>query len=89
MKKLNIMKELKSFLLLWSSQVVSSLGTAMTEYAFASLGCSAVYGRVVHGNGASARVLEKGGYTFVREEFGAEDDPYGNGMLVYIRKSGR
>ena len=33
MKKLNIMKELKSFLLLWSSQVVSSLGTAMTEYA--------------------------------------------------------
>lgn len=63
--------------------------TAMTEYAFASLGCSAVYGRVVHGNGASARVLEKGGYTFVREEFGAEDDPYGNGMLVYIRKNGR
>lgn len=33
MKKLNIMKELKSFLLLWSSQAVSSLGTAMTEYA--------------------------------------------------------
>ena len=33
MKKLNIIKELKSFLLLWSSQAVSSLGTAMTEYA--------------------------------------------------------
>ncbi len=33
MKKSNIMKELKSFLLLWSSQAVSSLGTAMTEYA--------------------------------------------------------
>ena len=33
MKKLNIVKELKSFLLLWSSQAVSSLGTAMTEYA--------------------------------------------------------
>ena len=33
MKILNIMKELKSFLLLWSSQAVSSLGTAMTEYA--------------------------------------------------------
>ena len=32
MKKQNI-KELKSFLLLWSSQAVSSLGTAMTEYA--------------------------------------------------------
>ncbi len=27
------MKELKSFLLLWSSQAVSSLGTAITEYA--------------------------------------------------------
>ena len=33
MKKPNNMKELKSFLLLWSSQAVSSLGTAMTEYA--------------------------------------------------------
>ena len=33
MKKRNIVKELKSFLLLWSSQAVSSLGTAMTEYA--------------------------------------------------------
>ncbi len=33
MKKSNSMKELKSFLLLWSSQAVSSLGTAMTEYA--------------------------------------------------------
>ena len=33
MKKLNTLKELKSFLLLWSSQAVSSLGTAMTEYA--------------------------------------------------------
>ncbi len=33
MEKKIIMKELKSFLLLWSSQAVSSLGTAMTEYA--------------------------------------------------------
>ena len=33
MKKTNILRELKSFLLLWSSQAVSSLGTAMTEYA--------------------------------------------------------
>ena len=33
MKKLNTMKELKDFLLLWSSQAVSALGTAMTEYA--------------------------------------------------------
>ncbi|MBR0229513.1 MAG: MFS transporter [Clostridia bacterium] len=33
MKKTNIFRELKSFLLLWGSQAVSSLGTAMTEYA--------------------------------------------------------
>ena len=33
MKKLNILKEMKGFLLLWGSQAVSSLGTAMTEYA--------------------------------------------------------
>ena len=33
MNKLNTLKKLKSFLLLWSSQAVSSLGTAMTEYA--------------------------------------------------------
>ncbi len=44
-----------------------------------------IYGRVVHGNEASVKVLEKNGYHFVREEFGAEDDPYGNGMLVYKR----
>ena len=29
----NILKELRSFLLLWSTQTLSSLGTAMTEYA--------------------------------------------------------
>ena len=33
MKNKNMIKELRSFLLLWSSQAVSSLGTAMTEYA--------------------------------------------------------
>ena len=33
MKKLSIIKELRSFLLLWSSQTVSGLGTAMTNYA--------------------------------------------------------
>ncbi len=33
MKNKNMIKELSSFLLLWSSQAVSSLGTAMTEYA--------------------------------------------------------
>ena len=33
MKKPKILRELKQFLLLWGSQAVSSLGTAMTEYA--------------------------------------------------------
>ena len=45
-----------------------------------------MHGRVVHGNEASARVLEKNGYRFAEEEFGAEDDPYGNGMLVYRKE---
>ena len=65
----------------------TELLTVMTDFAFSSLKAGAVYGRVVHGNAASARVLEKGGYTFVGEEFGAEDDPYGNGMLVYVRRA--
>ena len=56
---------------------------AMTDFSFARFGATVSYGRVVHGNGASARVLEKAGYLFVNEEMGAEDDPYGNGMLVY------
>ena len=38
------------------------------------------------GNNASVRVLEMNGYEFVKEEFGAEDDPYGNGMLIYKRE---
>ena len=33
MKNWNIIKDLRSFLLLWASQAVSELGTAMTEYA--------------------------------------------------------
>lgn len=32
MKKLYFINELRSFLLLWSSQTVSELGTAMTSY---------------------------------------------------------
>lgn len=44
---------------------------------------SGIFGRVVRGNEASVKVLEKNAYQFVREEFGAADDPYGNGMLVY------
>jgi len=59
---------------------------AMTEYIVSTFGIRALYGRVMHGNDASVRVLEKNGYGFVTEEFGAEDDPYGNGMLVYKKE---
>ena len=44
---------------------------------------SELYGRVVRGNTASCRVLEKVGYKYVHEELEAEDDPYGKGMLIY------
>ena len=58
---------------------------AMTEFVVSTFGISVLYGRVMRGNDASLKVLEKNGYEFVKEEFGAEDDPYGNGMLVYKR----
>lgn len=56
---------------------------AMTEFIVSTFGINVLYGRVMCGNDASVRVLEKNGYIFVKEEFGAEDDPYGNGMLIY------
>ena len=58
----------------------------MTEFITKTFGINILYGRVMHGNNASVRVLEKNGYKFVREEFGAEDDPYGNGMLIYKKE---
>ena len=59
---------------------------ATSGFMTSRLGIRVIYGRVVHGNEKSAKVLEKNGYQFVREEFGAEDDPYGHGMLVYRRE---
>ncbi len=56
---------------------------AMEACAAERFGIRVIWGRVVRGNDSSARVLEKNGYRFVKEEFGAEDDPRGNGMLVY------
>lgn len=56
---------------------------AMTEFVVSTFGINVLYGRVMRGNNASIKVLEKNGYIFVEEEFGTEDDPYGNGMLVY------
>ena len=66
----------------------TELVNAMTEFAVSAFRVNVLYGRVMKGNNASVRVLEKNGYSFVAEETGAEDDPYGNGMLVYeIRKN--
>ena len=56
---------------------------AISGFAASRFGIRVIYGRVVHGNEASAKVLAKNGYQFTGEEFGTEDDPSGNGMLVY------
>ena len=61
----------------------TELVKAMTEFAVSTFRINTLYGRVMKGNNASVRVLEKNGYSFVAEETDAEDDPYGNGMLVY------
>ena len=60
----------------------AELVEAATRFIASRFGIRLMHGRVVHGNDASARVLEKNGYRFAEEEFGAEDDPYGNGLLV-------
>ena len=64
----------------------TELLNAISDFAASRFGVRVIYGRVVHGNEASAKVLEKNGYRCVKEEFGAEDDPYGNGMLVYRKE---
>ncbi len=64
----------------------TELLSAMTEFAASTFGMNVLYGRVICGNSASVKVLEKNAYDFVKEEFGAEDDPYGNGMLVYKKE---
>ena len=64
----------------------TELLNAMTEFIISTFGINVLYGRVMRGNNTSVRVLEKNGYIFVEEEFGAEDDPYGNGMLVYKKE---
>lgn len=64
----------------------AELAGAMTEFAASFFHADTLYGRVMKGNAASVSVLEKTGYRFAAEEAGAEDDPYGNGMLVYVKK---
>ena len=56
---------------------------AISGFVASHFGIGVIWGRVVYGNEASVKVLKKSSYQFVRKEFGAEDDPYGNGMLVY------
>lgn len=63
----------------------TELVKAMTEYAVPLFRIRTLCGRVMRGNDASVRVLEKNGYRFDSEEFGAEDDPCGKGMLVFTR----
>lgn len=61
----------------------TELLAAMTDYVVSTFCMKVLYGRVMRGNDASVRILEKNGYVFLEEECGAEDDLYGNGMLVY------
>ena len=56
---------------------------ALTNYMLHTFGISVLYGRVMNGNNASTRVMEKAGYTYYKKELGAKDDPYGKGMLIY------
>ena len=64
----------------------SELLNAMSGIAFSHFEIKAIDGRVIRGNEASVKVLEKNGYRFVKEELGAQDDPYGNGMLIYRKE---
>ncbi len=64
----------------------AELVKALSVYAAQRFDARVIWGRVVKGNTASVSVLEKSCYRFVKEEFGAEDDPYGNGMLVYRKE---
>ena len=59
---------------------------AVSGFVASRFGIRSICGRVVRGNEASVKVLEKSGYRFIKEEYGAVDDPYGNGMLVYRKE---
>ena len=61
----------------------TELVAGMYDFVKSDFGFETLYGRVMGGNDASVRVLQKNGFVFLREEIGAEDDPYGRGMLVY------
>lgn len=56
---------------------------AISDFISNHFGVKVLYGRIMHGNKASVKVMEKCGYSYINEEFGAEDDPYDKGMLIY------
>ena len=58
---------------------------AMSAFAAAKFPIDTLYGRVLYGNGASCKVMQKSGFQFIGTEDGAKDDPYGKGMLLYAR----
>ena len=66
--------------------LATELVPAMIEFVRARFPIQCLQGRVMKGNAASVRVLEKNGFLFLREEQNAEDDPYQNGMLVYQKE---
>lgn len=59
---------------------------AMSIYTVNTFRIKTLYGRVMKGNVASVKVMEKTGFKFFKEEHGAEDDPYGKGMLIYKKE---
>ena len=61
----------------------TELLAGMCDFVISAFGFQILYGRVLKGNDASIRVLRKNGFVFLREEYGAEDDPYGYGMQIY------
>ena len=44
-----------------------------------------IFARILRGNRAAVRVVEKCGFEFLREEFGTDDDFYGDGVLVFCK----
>lgn len=76
----------KNGVIFWLYNTSQCGRNAMTDFIVSTFGIKELYGRVMHGNNASVKVLEKNGYVFVKEEFEAEDDPYGNGMLIYKKE---
>lgn len=59
--------------------------TAMSEFIVENFFINSLYGRVINGNDISCKVLQKCGFKYKDIELEANDDPYGNGMLVYLR----